>query len=91
VNWYNNRLLPLIRQFFLIPNRINQLMDLQLLAYADDVNLLGDSVDTIQKNTQTLIDASKEVGLEINTEKTSASASLPCRFNPGKEPPVPIF
>jgi hypothetical protein len=22
VNWYNNRLLPLIRQFFFIPNRI---------------------------------------------------------------------
>jgi hypothetical protein len=42
----------------------------QLLAYADDVNLLGDNVDTTEKNTQTLIDASKEVGLEINTEKT---------------------
>jgi UDP-N-acetylglucosamine 2-epimerase len=42
----------------------------QLLAYADDVNLLGDNVDTIQKNTETLIDASKEVGLEINVEKT---------------------
>jgi hypothetical protein len=27
-------------------------------------------VDNIKKNTQTLIDASKEVGLEINTEKT---------------------
>jgi hypothetical protein len=24
VNWYNNRLLPLIRQFFLIPDRINE-------------------------------------------------------------------
>jgi hypothetical protein len=32
----------------------------QLLAYADDMNLLGDNVDTIKKNTQTLIDASKE-------------------------------
>jgi hypothetical protein len=42
----------------------------QLLAYADDVNLLGDNVDTIKKKTQTLIDASKEVGLEVNTEKT---------------------
>jgi hypothetical protein len=31
----------------------------QLLVYADDVNLLDDSVDTIKKNTQTLIDASK--------------------------------
>jgi hypothetical protein len=35
----------------------------QLLAYPDDVNLLGE-------NTETLIDASKQVGLEINVEKT---------------------
>jgi hypothetical protein len=42
----------------------------QLLAYADYVNLLGDNIDTIKKNTETLIDASKEVGLKINVEKT---------------------
>jgi hypothetical protein len=32
----------------------------QLLAYADDVNLLGDIIDTINKNTGTLTDASRE-------------------------------
>jgi hypothetical protein len=37
----------------------------QLLAYADDVNLLGDNIDYYNKN-RNLIDASKEVGLEIN-------------------------
>jgi hypothetical protein len=40
-----------------------------LLAYADDVNLLGDNIDTMKKNTETLIDASKEVGLEIDVER----------------------
>jgi hypothetical protein len=40
------------------------------VAYADDANVLGDNIDTIEKNTETLIDASKEVGLEINIEKT---------------------
>jgi hypothetical protein len=42
----------------------------QLLAYADYMNLLGDNIDTIKKNTETLIDGSNEVCLEINVEKT---------------------
>jgi hypothetical protein len=42
----------------------------QFVAHADDVNLLGDNTRTINKNTETLIDISKEVGLEINVEKT---------------------
>jgi hypothetical protein len=41
----------------------------QLLAYADDVNLLGDNINTIDKNTETLIDTSKD-GVEVNVEKT---------------------
>jgi hypothetical protein len=42
----------------------------QLLAYADDVNQLGDNIDTVEKNTEALINAIKEVGLETNVEKT---------------------
>jgi hypothetical protein len=42
----------------------------QLLAYAYDVIMLGDNIDTIKKNTESLIYASKEIGLEINVEKT---------------------
>jgi hypothetical protein len=34
------------------------------------MNLLRDSIDTMKKNTETLVDASKEVGLEINIEET---------------------
>jgi hypothetical protein len=42
----------------------------QLLVYADDVNLLDDNIDIIQKNMESIIDASNEVGLEVNTEKS---------------------
>jgi hypothetical protein len=34
------------------------------------VNLPGDIIDTTKKNTETLVDASKEVGLKINIERT---------------------
>jgi hypothetical protein len=44
------------------------------------VNLLGDIIDAAKKNTETLIDASKEVGLEINVEK-SKYMLLSCHQN----------
>jgi transcriptional regulator with PAS, ATPase and Fis domain len=42
----------------------------QLLAYADDVNIVEENTDTIKKNMDALLDASKEVVIEVDPEKT---------------------
>jgi len=42
----------------------------QLLAYADDVNILGGSVHTVKENVYVLVVATKEIGLEVNADKT---------------------
>jgi len=42
----------------------------QLLAYADDVNVLGGSVDTVKENAEALAAATREIGLEVNAHKT---------------------
>ena len=42
----------------------------QLLAYADDVNILGGSAHTVKENAKALLVAAKEIGLEVNADKT---------------------
>jgi sorting nexin-29 len=42
----------------------------QLLAYADDVNILGGSVHTVKKNAEALVAATKGIGLDVNAHKT---------------------
>jgi len=42
----------------------------QVLVYDDHVNILGGSVHTVKENAEALLVASKEIGLEINADKT---------------------
>jgi hypothetical protein len=42
----------------------------QLSSYGDDVNIMRENIDTVKKNTEALLEASKNVGLDVNPEKT---------------------
>jgi hypothetical protein len=42
----------------------------KFLVYVDDVNILGRSIHTIKTNTDVLVGASKDIGLEVNADKT---------------------
>jgi hypothetical protein len=48
------------------------------------VNLLEDNIDTVKKNTETLTDSSKEIGLEEKAEKTKYML-LSCHQNQGEK------
>jgi hypothetical protein len=49
----------------------------QLVVYTDDINILDESIHTIEKNTAAFVFISKKVGLEVNAEKTIC----PCPVN----------
>jgi hypothetical protein len=65
-----NALLPLLFNFG-SDYAIRKVQDNQVgLKLNETHQLLGDNIHTLKKNTEALIDASKEVGLEINIERT---------------------
>ena len=41
-----------------------------MLVYADDVTMLGGNLQTVRENTKILIRACKDIGFEVNSEKT---------------------
>jgi len=41
----------------------------QLLAYADDVNILGGSIHILKENAEALVAATREIGLEVSADK----------------------
>ena len=55
----------------------------QLLVYADNVNILGGRVNTLQANAEDLVVASKESGLEVNADKTKYMV-MSRDHNPGR-------
>jgi len=42
----------------------------QLLAYADDINIVGRSIHTLKKNAEASVSATREIGLEVSEDKT---------------------
>ena len=42
----------------------------QLLAYADDVNILGGGIHTLKENSEALVAPTREIGLEVSVDKT---------------------
>ena len=50
---------------------------LDVLGFADDLNLVGENKEMIVRNTKTLIQEAKKIGLEINEEKTKVMETLP--------------
>ena len=42
----------------------------QVLAYADDVNILGGSIHTVEENAEALVAAAGEIGQEVSADNT---------------------
>ena len=51
----------------------------QLLAYADDVNILGGGIHTLKENAKALVAAIREIGLEVSVNKTTSKYTVMSR------------
>lgn len=49
---------------------------IDILSFADDLNLIGDNKEIVAQNTSTLIEKAESVGLKIDKEKTSDETTI---------------
>jgi hypothetical protein len=61
----------------------------QLLVYHNDIYLLGDSINTTKENTETLLEARRDIGLGTNAEKTKCMITS-CHPNSGQNQNIRI-
>jgi hypothetical protein len=61
-----------------------------LLAFADDVNLFEGNTNTLEKSREAIIDDSKEVSLDVNTERTKYTMLLSRHQNAGQNHNIKI-
>jgi hypothetical protein len=62
----------------------------QLQLHADDVNIMDGSVHTINKNTEGLVVASSETGLEVNDDKKTKYVVMSHDQNVGRSHKIKI-
>jgi hypothetical protein len=53
----------------------------QILVHADEVNMLHENINTIKKNVEALLKASRGDGLKVNREVYGCGLSPTCRQN----------
>ena len=87
---YNFALEYAIRMDQVIQNGLKLNVTIQLLVYADDVNILGRSIHTIKKNAEALIFTGKEVGLEVKEDKTKYMF-MPRDKNAGRSHNIKVY
>jgi len=52
----------------------------QLLAHAEDVNILGGSIHTLKENEEAFVAATRETGLEVRADKLNTWSCLEIRM-----------
>jgi len=52
----------------------------QLLAYADDVNIMGGGIHTLKENAEALVAATREIELEVSADKLTKCSCLEFRM-----------